>query len=290
MFKNLTQLALIAGLSLSLTGCGGCTRVSPGYVGIKTVSAGTGRGVQDYPATTGWVFYNPLTENIMEYPTFTRTAVWTHSTNEGKAVNEEITFSNKDSMQIAVDISIAYQLNPDKVPHFYVKFRHDDLDFFTHGFLRNITRDKLDQAAGKYTIDQIMGDNAAFIAEARRELEKELAPIGVEITQFGIIGSPRPPQAVVDSINLKVQANQIALQKQIEVLQAEAEAKKSVAHANGYSQSLLIKAEAEAKANREIANSISPTLVEWKKLDKWDGKLPTVSGGGSGIILSVPQK
>lgn len=67
---NRWKLSLICGIALTMTGCGGCTRVGPGYVGIITKQVGTDRGVQDYPALTGWVYYNVFTENVLEYPIF----------------------------------------------------------------------------------------------------------------------------------------------------------------------------------------------------------------------------
>jgi regulator of protease activity HflC (stomatin/prohibitin superfamily) len=274
-------------LTLSLL-LGGCTRISPGHVGIVVNSSGSQRGVEDYPATTGRVWYNPANTDVLEYPTFVQTAVWSHNPNEGHPTNEEITFTTRDSMQVSADISIAYQLESGKVPNFYVRFRSADIDNFTHGFMRNLAREKFDNAAGHYSIEQIMGDNATFLKEARDALQKELTPVGVDIQQFGFIGAPRPPQQVIEAINLKVQATQIALQKQIEITQAEADAKKRIADADGYAKAGLIRAEAEAMANRKIAESLTPTLVQYKQLDKWDGKLPQVqSGSGSGVLFNI---
>lgn len=246
----LKKSALILALSACFVGC---TRISPGHVGIVVNSSGSNRGVQDYPAVTGRVWYNPFNTDVYEWPTFVQTTVWTHNKDEGHPVNEEITFTTKDQMQVAADISIAYQLKPDKVPAFYVKFRSSDMDAFTHGFMRNMAREKFDQAAGHYSIEQIMGDNAPFLKEARDALQLELSPVGIDIEQFGFIGAPRPPQQVIDSINTKVQATQIALQKQIEVQQAQAEAQKEIAKAEGASKAVLINAEAQATANRKLA-------------------------------------
>jgi regulator of protease activity HflC (stomatin/prohibitin superfamily) len=230
----------------------------------------------------------PANTDVLEYPTFVQTAVWSHNPNEGHPTNEEITFTTRDSMQVSADISIAYQLESGKVPNFYVRFRSADIDNFTHGFMRNLAREKFDNAAGHYSIEQIMGDNATFLKEARDALQKELTPVGVDIQQFGFIGAPRPPQQVIEAINLKVQATQIALQKQIEITQAEADAKKRIADADGYAKAGLIRAEAEAMANRKIAESLTPTLVQYKQLDKWDGKLPQVqSGSGSGVLFNI---
>ena len=266
----------------------GCTRVGPGYVGIKVNMAGSNKGVQEYPARTGWVFYNPVTEDVFEYPTFVQNAVWTHDVAEGKPVNEELTFTNADQMLIAVDLSLAYTILPDRVPSFYVKFRNDNLELFTHGYLRNQARERVNEIAGRYKIEQIMGDNAEFLNTVRGALQKDLDPIGVKLEQFGIIGAPRPPKQVIESINLKIQATQIATQKQNELVQVQADAAKLVAQAEGAAKATLIAADADAAYNRKINESLTPTLVEWQKAQKWDGKLPQVTGGG-GVLLNLTK-
>lgn len=287
--------SLLAAIIVAAALAGGCTRVSPGYVGIKVVNGGSDRGVQDFPAQVGWVFYNPFTATVYEYPTFVQTAVWTVSKNEGNAVNEEITFTNKDQMLIAADINLSYSLDPAKVPAFYVKFRNDNLSGFTHGFLRNLARDTFNEHAGRYEIAQIMGDNAKFLLEVREALEKRVEPIGVRIDQFGIIGAPRPPQAVIDAINAKVHATQLAQQKQNELVQVQADAAKAVAKSTGEADAAIaqakgeaeytrITAEAQAKANRLLQESLTGALLDLKRLEKWNGVLPQVSGGSTPFI------
>lgn len=274
---------LIAALVLASVGC---KHVDAGHVGIEIDSC-SGAGVEPKVAPVGYHGIGPCT-TIVQYPTFVQTAVWTKSPDEGHPTNEEITFTNADQMQIAVDISLAYQLQPEKVPAFYAKFRADNLDTFTHGFLRNLAREKFDTAAGKYNITQIMGDNAAFLKEVRDALQKDLDPYGIQISQFGFIGAPRPPQSVIDSINAKAEAAQKALKIELELKQATAEAAKSVATATGEANSTKIKADADAYANQKLASSLSEVLVRYRQIEKWDGHLPQVSGsGGGGLLLNV---
>jgi regulator of protease activity HflC (stomatin/prohibitin superfamily) len=281
MQRLAARAVILIGMALSL---GACTRIGPGHVGIVVSMAGSNKGVNEMPTTTGWTFYNPIAANVYEYPTFVQTAVWTHSPTEGKPMNEEITFTTADQLQVAADISLAYQLNAGKVPAFYVKFRSDNLDQFTHGFLRNLAREKFDNVAGKYRIEQIMGDNGPFLAEVRNSLQAALDPIGVELQQFGFIGAPRPPQSVIDAINAKVQATQLAAQKENEIRQAQAEAAKEVAKAEGYANALAKRSQAEADANLRIAKSITPELVEWQKIQRWNGALPTVSSAATPFV------
>lgn len=289
--RKLSQIATLTLATLLMLAITGCTRVGPGYVGIKVSMAGDSRGVDSAPAVTGWNFYNPALSNIYEYPTFVQTAVWTKSPNEGDSdcdkCNEEISFTNADNMKIDADISLSYHLEASKVPAFYVKFRNDNLRAFTHGYLRNVARDQFNEHGGRYKIDAIMGDNGAFIADVRRSLQAELTPVGVVIDQFGFIGAPRPPDGVIEAINGKIHATQLAQQKQNELVQAQADAAKEVAKTEGYAKSVTIRTDAEASANKKIAESISPTLVEYMKVQKWNGVLPQMTGGGTPLINMI---
>lgn len=287
--KNFFASVAIALLALSSAACG-TTRISPGYVGIVVNASGTDRGVSSYPAVTGRVFYNPFNTSIFEYPTFVQNVVWTHNVAEGNALNEEITFTNKDKMQISVDATVSYQLVADKVPAFYVKFRNDDLSTFTNGFMRNLVRDHFNMEAGKYSIDQIMGDNSEFLRDVRETAQSELTPLGVQIVQFGLIGAPRPPAAVIEQINASVHATQLTQQKTNELAQVQADMNKETLKATTYATVTLTKAKAEADANKEIAASITPTLVEYQRTQKWNGELPQVTGGGTIPMLNLNPK
>lgn len=285
MIKKFVLLALLVSMMPALEGCIGCSHVELGQVGIEVDNCGSG-GVT--LAGTGYHITGPCT-NIIVYPTNVQTAVWTKNPNEGHPSNEEITFTNADQMQIAVDISLAYQLFAEKASSFYSKFKADDIDTFTHGFLRNLAREKFDTAAGKYTISQIMGDNASFLKEVRDALQSDVREYGILITQFGFIGAPRPPQSVIDSINAKATATQKALQIELELKQSEATAKKTIAQAEGDAQAIRIHADAQAYANQKLASSLSSVLVNYKQIEKWDGHLPQVQSG-SGILFSLNSK
>jgi hypothetical protein len=47
---------------------------------------------------------------------------------------------------------------------------------------------------------------------------------------------------------------------------------------------MRIEAEAEAEANRKIAESLTEDVLGNKVVEKWDGKLPVVSGENGTII------
>lgn len=283
-FKGLI-LALL--LPFFLTGCMGCTRVEPGHVGIKVVYGGGDRGVQDYPAVTGWVFYLPGFSTVLEYPTFVQTAQWTASKDEGSPTNEEINFNTKEGLVVSGDISLSYQLVSQMVPQFYVKFRSDDLEHFTHGFLRNIARDAFNECGSKYNVEDIYGaKKEEFLKEVRASVNSQVKSYGVQIEQFGFIGALRIPSSVKQALDAKIQATQDAIKAENQVRQAKAEAQKAIAVAEG-----------AATANKLLNSSLTPALIEWEKLQiakntvqKWNGVRPNYEGVGANLMFSTPGK
>jgi len=262
--------------------------IEPGYTGIK-INRLVNRGVTREDIVTGFIFYNPIQTAVVTYPTFIQRVAWTHDTSEGHPTNEELTFNTKDSVPVNMDVAVSYQLDSTKVPDFYTKFRADNIDSFTHGFLRDTTRNIIANIGSEYTFDEINGTKKEeFLQRTGKMLNEDVRQFGVNIQQFGLIGSLRPPQTLLEAVNAKTQAIQKAIQVENEVRAAQAEAKKKVAIAEG-----------EAAANRAIASSLDPRLLEWERLkimrdqvSKWNGKMPEVFAGGSGqgLLLNIPAQ
>ena len=240
----------------------------------------------------------------MEYPTYVQTARWTHSSTEGDnpdspvGTNEEISFQDTNGLNVNADISLSYHLEPQKIPAFYVKFRNDDIISFTHNYLRNVARDSFGSVSGRYQVEDLMGAKKEEFRQAvQKDLQEHVKDIGVVIDQLGFIESLRPPQSVMNAINLKVQAQQIALQKQNEVASAEADARKRVADADGQAKATIALAQGQAEANKDMAASITDNLIKWRELDindrwiaRWNGARPSVeSGQGNGLIYQLPR-
>src|SRR6202140_3175154 len=274
------------------------TRIEAGHVGVEINLAGQQRGASEIPVRTGWVVYSPLSTQIIEFPTYVQTVKWTKDLSEGHPINEEMGFNSKEGMEIFVDVSLSYAIDPTKAPEFYVKYRVDDLDRFTHGILRDIVRNSLNEVASTYVVEDIYGEGkAVFLHKVEAMIESKVAPVGVGVQQFGFIGAPRVPQVIATAITAKAQAVQQAERARNELATTQAEAAKKIAEAEGDAKSLVTRAQGEADANRIRQNSLTPQLLELRRIennraliDKWNGQLPTVqTGQGGGMILQLPK-
>jgi regulator of protease activity HflC (stomatin/prohibitin superfamily) len=258
--------------------------VQPGYTGIK-VNRLVDRGISHEDTVTGFVFYNPVQTQLIVYPTFVQRVVWTHNLQEGNPVNEELTFNTKDSVPVNLDVAVSYGLDANKVPTFYTKFRADRIETFTHGFLRDMARNVVVAIGSEYTFDDVNGaKKEEFLDRIAKELNNRVSTYGVGIQQFGLVGSLRPPQTLLDAVSAKTKAIQDAIRTENEVRSAQAEAKKRVAIAEG-----------EAAANRALVSSLDPKLMDWERLklqreaiQKWNGITPSVMSSSGGMLFNIP--
>ena len=171
------------------------TRIEAGHVGVEINLAGKQRGASEIPVRTGWVVYSPLSTQIIEFPTYVQTVKWTKDINEGHPINEEMGFNSKEGMEIFVDVSLSYAIEPTKVPDFYVKYRVSDMEMFTHGILRDVVRNSLNEVASTYVVEDIYGEKKAeFLRKVQAQIEQKMTPVGVSVQQFGFIGAPRVPR------------------------------------------------------------------------------------------------
>jgi len=276
------------------------TRIEAGYEGVEINLAGSQRGAADIPIRTGWVFFSPLRTQIIEFPTFVQTVKWTRDTAEGHPINEEMSFNTKEGMNIYADVSVSYAIEPQRVPDFYVKYRVNELEKFTHGILRDIVRNSLNEVASTYTVEDIYGvRKAEFLQKVQDLIQTKLTVVGVGIQQFGFIGAPRVPEVIATSITAKARAIQEAERARNELAMTQAEAAKKIAEAEGDAQSAINRAKGEAESNRIRLASLTPQMLELRKLEnqralieKWNGQLPTVesAGNGSGLLLQLPKQ
>jgi regulator of protease activity HflC (stomatin/prohibitin superfamily) len=274
--QNLLML-LCAALMLTQTGC---SRVPPGNVGVKVYLLGGSKGVNQEELGVGryWIGMN---EELFVFPTFTQNYVWTKSPQEGSPNDESITFQTVDGMEVNGDFGITYRIDPTKVSILFQTYRKG-VEEITDIFLRNIVRDELNKASSKLKIEEIYGvGKEALMTSVKDKISKAVEEKGIIVENIYVIGSFRLPPTVQESLNLKIAASQKAAQRENEIQEATAEAAKKVAEAQGIADSILLKAKADAEANTMLAKSVTPELVQYQTITKWNGELPQFVGGGT---------
>jgi regulator of protease activity HflC (stomatin/prohibitin superfamily) len=290
-FVRSTVITLAVFVLACVIGSASCTRVDPGHVGIRVKLAGSQRGVQNAPTVTGWVVYNPLTELVVEFPTSVQNIVWTKDVNEGSPADESITFASSEGVSINADIGLAFHIDPEHAPKLYARFRQRDLSILAHGFIRNVVREAVNETAAVMPVQEIYGSGKTrLLNDSLHKVIDRLSSDGFVIDQLTFNSALRLPDNVVAAINRAMEATQNSIQAENRVRQIRAEADQAIAAARGAAEAarqraggeadaLLIRARAEAQANEIIRLSMTPAVIQYRALERWDGQLPVVNSG-----------
>jgi regulator of protease activity HflC (stomatin/prohibitin superfamily) len=257
------------------------TYVNPGYVGIVIHRAGG--GVDKTPLGPGLHFRNPLTTGIEEYPVFMQTLVLAKTSNEGGRYNDEINVNSKEGQPISLDVSMSFELDPDKAPNLYSTFRRD-IEQIQHSYVKQAIRQGLQEVIGNEEIAAVIGPKKAeAVNQTQALLSQRLAQYGIVVKQF-TINELRAPAAVIEAINQKNVMQQQALTAQNELQKNQFQAQGDSIKAAGQAKAILSLAESQAKANELLSRSITANLVQYEMAKKWDGKMPQVSGSSMPML------
>lgn len=295
--KRIIVAAVVLALAaIVLSSC--LIRVDAGHVGIRVKLAGSSRGVDDIPVVTGWVFYNPLTEQLILFPTSVQNVVWTKDAHEGAGRDDSITFSSQEGVNINADIGLSFHIEPSMAPHLYLRFRKSDLLELANGYVRNTMREGFNMVASQMPVQDIYGaGKSKLVMDVQKRMQDQLGKDGFVIDQLTINGALRLPENVASAINKAMEATQNAIQAENRVRQVKAEAEQAItqaegqasaarARAKGEADAKLITAKAEARSNLILKYSMTPSVLQFRALERWNGRLPVMNGAGTLPMLT----
>lgn len=272
-----------------------CTTVPAGQVGVIVHLLGGAKGVDAEEVGVGryWLGWN---DELYLFPTFTQNDTWKEK--------ESITFQTREGLNVNADIGISYHIDPTKVATVFQKYRKG-IEEISDVYLHNMVRDALNKASSTQDVESVYGQGKAeLLATAEEAVKREVETIGIVIEHIYWASPLHLPETVVENINRKINATQMALTRENEIQQTKAEAQKAIEEAHGKAESQLavaraeaesvrIKGEAEADAinAKSKALNASPQLVQYEIAQKWDGALPEYTMGSSSIpMLNLPAK
>lgn len=229
-------------LSLSFTSC---ERIDAGCEGILVNLYGSERGVDDVSMVTGRVFYNPATQEV--YPTYVQTIDY-----------EPFTINAKDGSEFKVDPNVNLKVKDG--PKVFRKYRKELTDVI-NGPVFKYVKDAC--RINKFTTDQIVSNREAVEQAIEKRLSKLLDKEGFVLDQF--TSGLQYPKTIVEAVDAKNRAIQLAQKAANEVQVAEAKKK-------------IVVAEAIVNA------SLTPLLVKKQWIEAWDGHLPKVTGNASTLV------
>ncbi len=145
-------------------------------------------------------------------------------------------------------------------------------------------QESMKSVSAKYTAEELITKREAVSEETKDTLKSKVQEYGIIIEKFNIVNFD-----FTDEFNAAIEAKQVAEQNLLKtkteqeqaLVIARTEAEKKVLTAQAEADAIKVKAQAQAEANRQLSASLNATLVEYQKVQKWDGKLPTATGGSA---------
>lgn len=179
---------------------------------------------------------------------------------------------SKDLQTVNTTLAINYRVDTKKSYSIYKNIGSD----YETVLVVPAVNEVLKAITAQYTAEESV-TNRALISDGLVEgLNQKLNEIGLYVTDVNIINFDFS-EAFITAIEEK----QVAQQK---LLKAETEKQTAIKNAEAEAETIKIKAQAEADANRKLDASLTQNVIEYNKVEKWDGVLPQVTGNGGTLI------
>jgi len=263
-------VVLVLGLLLSMI-----KQIDPGKVGVQTLFG----KVQDDVLESGLHVINPLVDVHMfdiQTQNYTMSGVSSEGQKEG---DDAIRVLSSDGLEVTIDISVLYKVNPQKAPYILQNIGEDYIEKIVRPVSRTAIRDN---AVNYQAVDLYSSKRQEFQERINRTITETFSKRGLELQQI-LVRNISLPASVKASIESKINAEQDAQKMQFVLQKERQEADRKRVEAQGIAdyQKILSTGLSDKqliyesiKAQKEIALSPNAKVI--------------IIGGGKGnpILLS----
>jgi len=185
-----------------------------------------------------------------------------------------------DNQEVDVVFTIFFNIPPDRVEYVYKYAR----DYGPRLFSMAVDRTKAEM--GKVNVEHLAKERGKVRDVIKRVLVEDAKVLGVNVTDFQLtnvdytqsfrkaVEAAAAAKAMVETRDQeRLQAEKVAETKRV---QAAGEADARVLQAKAEAEAIQLQGEAQARAIKAQADALAQNarLVELRKAEKWDGKLP----------------
>lgn len=234
-----------------------------------TVGAGERGVLLRFNAVTGKIYGEglyfrwPLIERVVKLDT--------------KIQKEQVdaTAASKDLQTVHSDVAFNFHISPSKVASIYQEV---GVDYKTR-IIDPTLQEAVKASTARFTAEELITKRELVREETKVLLHEKLEPRGIMVDEFNIVNFGFS-SSFNSAIEAKVTAEQQALAAKNKLEQIKFEAEQRIAEARGKAEAIRVESEA-LRAN--------PAILELRALEKWDGVLPQVTGGGGVPFINIQR-
>ena len=229
----------------------GCVQIASGEVGVQRDL----KVVQDDVLYPGIHFEIPGYREIDIYSTQYRT------------LTEASDAATRDNQQVTVTYSVSWSRDPAQVP-----MQARDYTDLEEQVIPRRAGEAVKASVSKYVADALVQDRKALKSAVQESVVEAMAHVGVRVDNV-TIDNLQFSKEYMDAVKRKVQARKDAERAEEQLRQTKAEAAKEIAKAEGLKQARILAAEGQAESLRIRGEILSqyPEMVDYMRVEKWDG-------------------
>lgn len=250
--------------------------ISPGYTGVMF------NQVTGNLRTTGQglTFKTAFITSVTSYPVALRTYSMINTNKE----DDSIDLPTKEGQHIKQDLSITYNTSPEQAANVFKSFKGADIEDIENTFIRRTVITVAQNIAGSMSLSELISSDRGKLQDAiQTNLGKELLKMGFLLDKVNL-GASHLPEAIEAQMQQKMAAQQDAMKAEYELQKQQMLAKANVAKAEGIAEATLVQAKAQSQANDLLNKTLTQMLIENKKIERWNGELPKVTGNAMPIL------
>lgn len=258
-------LALI-GLGALASGCSPAS-VDAGQVGVKTVWGAVQPDVYQEGIYLTWVGQDIISMDARM---------------QKKEVSA--TASSKDLQVVSAVIALNYRIDTEKAPNLYQGI--GNLEQVESNIIDPVLQEAVKTATAQYNAEELITERRQVKEAISTYVKQRLEQSFLIVTDLSIVNFSFDSK-YQEAIEAKQVAEQSALTASNDLKRIEVEAKQAEAQALGRANAMLVEARSEAERQELLRRTMTPELVQWQAIQKWDGTMPLVLGDGSSAFVDV---
>jgi regulator of protease activity HflC (stomatin/prohibitin superfamily) len=263
--------------------------INPGWVGVQ-IQLGQMIGVMQ----PGIHFVVPVITTIPQLSTQTM------------KYQVDASAASSDLQIVTTKIAVNYKIKSDdeSVKYIYSQFMgmHEDR------IIQPLVQEVVKANTAKFTANDLIQKRETVKVAITSMLKEKLAPYGIQVDEVSVTDfafSPEFEKAIEAKVvveqekqksQLELEQKQITVMQMVveqnatataQIIQANADAQTAMLLAAGQANATLTNAEAQRQAIDKIQKVLTPEYVKYIQANRWDGKLPYLMTGDSGMLLNI---
>ncbi len=192
---------------------------------------------------------------------------------------------SKDLQQVSSTLAVNYRIGYNDSANIYKNIGNS----YESVVLLPAVQESVKSVSAKYTAEELITKRAQVSEEIKIAIDAKVSEYGIIIEEFNLVNF-----GFSEEFNEAIEAKQVAEQNLITtkteqeqaLVIANAEAEKKIIAAEAQAKAIMTEAQAQAQANELLSDSITDKVIDYQKVQKWDGKLPVATSGNTFLDIT----